>query len=197
MAIGQMSSVYGLGSGRQYRTPYVNQIKGAYGQATQDVIARKKKEQEEAQLKFDQQMAKDQFRLSQQGFALDKERAKAESNAQKAAMGFNMGTLGYNIANRAGSNPGGFTMFNDNEGIFSSKNGINLGGLAGAGLAGYGAYQAMGGGAKGLAAGLGAGLATDMISGGGISSKLLDLGKSIPGIGGALGGIGDFLGGIF
>lgn len=192
MATGQASSVYGMGLGRPIRTPYSQQVKSAYGQATQDVIARKKAEQEKQAQQFDQKVATDQLSL------LRGQNELAAENA-KRAMGMNIGTLGMNIAGKAAGN-NDLRVLNDGKGMFSSalpSGGINLGSLAGSGLAGYGAYQAMGGGGKGLAAGIGAGLLTDAVSGGGLTSSLMGAATKIPGIGDALGGIGDFLGGLF
>ena len=196
MATGQASSVYGMGLGRPIRTPYSQQVKSAYGQATADVIARKKAEQEQEAMKFDQKVATDQLGLL-------REQNKLEAENAKRAMGMNIGSLGMNIAGRAAGNsdlrvgtnnvPGGLNL--------TGGSGINLGSLAGSGLAGYGAYQAMGGGGKGLAAGIGAGLLTDAVSGGGVTQAIGSGLGSIPGIGGALnkigGGITDVMDWIF
>lgn len=204
MATGQASSVYGMGLGRPLRTPYSQQVKSAYGQATADVIARKKAEQEQAALAFDQKAATDELALAQKAYdqnkayqnsalSLQAAENRAQADAAKRAMGMNIGTLGMNIANqsagkdalRIGTNivPGGLNL--------TGGSGINLGSLAGAGLAGYGAYQAMGGGSKGTAAGIGAGLLTDAVSGGGLTSSLVKGATKIPGIGDAVGkGVG-------
>lgn len=221
MATGQISSIYGMGSGRRIRTPYINQIRSAYGQATADVISRKKREREEEAQKFDQQTAQQNLLLKEKELAQDKAyqqrqlgfagdqlafrraQARAEADAAKRAMGMNIGTLGMNIAGRAADNsnlrvgtnnvPGGLNL--------TGGTGINLGSLAGSGLAGYGAYKAMGGGGKGLAAGIGAGLLTDAVSGGGVTQAIGSGLGSLPGIGGALskigGGITDAMDWIF
>lgn len=201
MALGQAASVYGMGSGRVRRTPYVNQIRSAYGQATADVLARKKREQEEQALRFDQKVAKDQLGLLKAQNQLEREQAAMAAENQKRAMGMNIGTLGMNVAGRAAGNQN-LRIGTGTQGLnLAGTRGINLGSLAGSGLAGYGAYQAMGGGAKGAAAGIGAGLLTDAVSGGGLSSALLEGVKKIPGAGnivsGAAEGIGNFMDWIF
>jgi membrane protein involved in colicin uptake len=200
MATGQASSVYGMGLSRPFRTPYSQQIKSAYGQATADVVARKKAEQEQEALQFDQKVATDELALAKKAYEQNKvyqnsalnlkaAQNKAEADAAKRAMGMNIGTLGYNIANSsAGKDALKFGMNKVPGGLnLTGGSGINLGSLAGAGLAGYGAYQAMGGGTKGALAGVGTGLVTDAISGGGLTSALMKGVTKIPGVGDAVG----------
>jgi len=174
MAFGQLGSVYGLGSGRMYRTPYVQQVRGAYGQATADVLARKKREQEQKEMKFDQKMQENNLDL------LKQQQKDAAEQGQRAT-GIQLGTLGLNIAQRSQDmGLGGASM---GQGLISKGlnalnlpslggSGINFGSMAGSGLAGYGAYKALGGGAKGVAGGIGAGLLTDAITGGGATGGL-------------------------
>ena len=185
-----------MGLGKPIRTPYSQQVKSAYGQATADVVARKKAEQEEEALKFDQKVATDQLGLLREQNQLDREQQQLAAENAKRAMGMNIGSLGMNVAGRAAGNQnlriGGSGLLSQ---ALGSPVGINLGSLAGSGLAGYGAYQAMGGGGKGLAAGIGAGLLTDVVTGGGLTSSIMGAATKIPGVGDDLGGVSDFLGG--
>jgi hypothetical protein len=187
-----------MGSGRVRRTPYVQQIQANYGQATADVMARKKKEQQQRQLDFENKQSTDALNLARQQHQLDQDAAKQEADQAKRAMGLQVGQLGMGLANRAAGNKnlqfGGTGLLSK---AIGSPMGFNLGSLAGSGLAGYGAYQAMGGGAKGLAAGLGAGLVTDAMSGGGLTSSLMSGLTKVPGVGKAIGDFGGFLGGLF
>lgn len=202
MANGQLRSIYGS----NYRpVRQSSMIKDMRGQATADVIARKKKEQEERDRQFDQKASKDNLLLNQQQFKLSQDQAAEQARQGKIAMGINMGQLGLNMYDRfkgAGApSASGSTFSNVGNALTSGLGrigvsvpaGINLGNLAGSALAGGATGALLGDGKAGKSAlyGAGAGLGMSLLNSGfssGISNKLLDTGA------GALGGL---LGSLF
>lgn len=185
MANGQLQSLYGSNY-RPVRQSTL--IKDMHGQASLDVMARKKKEQEAQERKFDEQVAKDNLLLSQKQFKLNEDAAKEQARQARIGMGIEAGKLGLNMYDRfGGGNTGGGALSSIGNSLTSglgkigiNARGMDFGSLASTGLVGMGA-GALAGGDKGKAAlyGAGAGLGMSLLNkglSGGISNKLIDTG---------------------
>jgi len=216
MANGQLSSIYG----RNYRPVRQSTlVKDMYGQASADVIARKKAEQEAEERKFDEDMAQKNLNLltkqtenqqtsAQQQYSYnqaalrEQQKAREEQARQaKIGMGIEAGRLGMNMYDRFGKGTAaiggpfsgvGDTIKSGLNTIGVPTSGIDFGGLASTGLVGAGAGM-LAGGDKGKAALYGAGA--------GLGMSLLNKGVA-GGIGGKLfdtgiGALGGFLGSLF
>jgi len=103
----QAQGIRAGGIRKKQLNPYVDMIRGQYGQATQNVLAQKQEAEKEAARKQDVHMANRTYQLQKDQFKLQKDVAQQESMASKIGLGLDVAKTGLNIWNQGGGSWGG------------------------------------------------------------------------------------------
>lgn len=125
-------SITAGGIRRKRRSPYIDMIRGQYGQATQNVIQQRADEQRQEEVKSNQQYQQQSLDLAKQEQALARRQQRLQEKADKRA-----GQFGLASTIMEGVNTG--------VNLYNATNGFGgLGGFLGEGIKKYGSRAASG-----------------------------------------------------